>query len=75
MAETIRQAVITRQLLGAMDALERRGLDVKAVHIAPDGAMTVLTESPVAPLASLEVSEDATLAAELAEWRQKHGHG
>jgi len=48
MAAPLRQAQITRAVLGAIDALERRGHDVKAVHIAPDGGMTVLTETPEA---------------------------
>lgn len=57
MGKTRPQAQITRTLLGAIDALERRGHPVKGVHISVDGGMTVLTETPPEALASL-VSND-----------------
>lgn len=61
------QAEITRQLVGAIDALERRGHDVKAVHIAVDGSMTVLTEAQPAPVASNDSDGDwVSLAGETA---------
>lgn len=61
------QAQVTRQLLGAIDALERRGHEVKAVHIAVDGSMTVLTDAPAVPVASNDVDGDwADLAGEKA---------
>jgi hypothetical protein len=57
------QAQVTRQLLGAIGALERSGHDVKAVHIAVDGSMTVLTEAQPAPVASNDSDGDwVTLA-------------
>lgn len=52
------QAQLTRQLLGAIAALERSGHDVKAVHIAVDGSMTVLTDAPAAPVASNDAEGD-----------------
>jgi hypothetical protein len=52
------QAQVTRQLLSAIDALERRGHDVKAVHIAVDGSMTVLTEAPATVVASNDAEGD-----------------
>lgn len=56
------QSATTRILLGAIDALERRGHDVKAVHIAVDGAMTVLTETPPDLLASNDAGDWVALA-------------
>lgn len=56
------QAAVKRRLLGAIDALELRGHDVKGVHIAVDGGMTVLTETPPDALASNDTGDWVALA-------------
>lgn len=50
---TPRQSQITRSILGAMDALQRRGHAIKAVRVSVDGEITVLTnDEPSAPVSN-----------------------
>lgn len=61
------QAVAKRRLLSAIDAMAERGLVPKAVHIAVDGGMTLLTEVSADLLPSAnENAEWVTLAGQTA---------
>jgi hypothetical protein len=62
----MRGAAMTRtRLRTAIAELERRGRQVKAVHFAADGGMTVLTETPeLAVTPSLDQGSWVDLAGE-----------
>lgn len=56
------QTRTTRVVLGVIDALERRGHDVKGVRISVDGDLTVLTDLPLEALASNDADNLVGLA-------------